>query len=335
MTLIVQGDARRLPLADRSVHCVVTSPPYFKLRDYGVPGQVGQEETPADYVAGLVGIFREIRRVLRDDGTIWLNLGDSFNAAGRSGHGTREGRKQGTNRASAAAVDRSISTDPTLKPKDLIGIPWRVALALQSDGWFLRMDVIWEKPNQMPDSVKDRPTRSHEYIFLLSKKSRYYYDVDVVREPIAESTARDRREFYSNEPGWSGNPNVHGEKGHPLPLNPLGRNLRSVWTVATRKYKGAHFATFPPDLIEPCILAGCPAGGVTLDPFGGSMTTVMVARHLGRIGVGVDLSHDYCMMGKARVAGPYPPSRTRPGKTIVPKKSNRAKKHADGPFLFD
>ena len=238
-----------------SVNCCVTSPPYFGLRDYGNDEQIGLEATPEAFVESMVNVFREVKRVLADDGTLWLNLGDSYG-----------------------------------KEKQLIGIPWRVALALQADGWYLRQDIIWSKPNPMPESVTDRCTKAHEYIFLLSKKPKYYYDAEAVREECSGT-------------GHGGSPNNRGKRQETLSQNKggnlgdwddgKGRNKRSVWNVNTQPYSGAHFATFPPDLIKPCILAGCPTGGTVLDPFGGSGTTGMVALELGRSAELIELNPDY------------------------------------------
>ena len=290
------GDSRDvLPTLDaESVQCCVTSPPYFGLRNYGVDGQIGLEETPAAYVENIVAVFREVWRVLRADGTLWLNIGDSYNAAGRVGHGTRNGCKQGTNRASAAKADNCRPSVDELKPKDLIGIPWRVAFALQADGWYLRSDTIWHKPNPMPESVSDRPTKSHEYIFLLTKSEHYHYDADAIAEP----TVCDRM----RGPALHGDLiSTNGNSG--LARRPLAetRNKRSVWTVPTTAYREAHFATFPPDLIRPCILAGCPVGGIVLDPFGGSGTTGMVAYENARSAIVIELNQDYVKLIKERL----------------------------------
>lgn len=262
-------------LPPQSIQCCVTSPPYFGLRDYGVDGQIGLEETPEDYVSRLVEVFREVRRVLRDDGTLWLNLGDSYagSGKGRNADGShQEGGKQGTSRGTIEG--KLVKTRaPDCKPKDLIGIPWRVAFALQADGWYLRQDIIWHKPNPMPESVTDRCTKAHEYVFLLSKSPRYYFDQASVKEPVAESSA------------------ASGQT----------RNRRSVWTVTTKPFKGAHFATFPPDLIEPCILAGAPKGAVILDPFGGTGTTAGVALKHGRRAVICELNPEYAALVERRV----------------------------------
>ncbi len=299
-TTILTGDCRDiLPTLDAgSAQCVVTSPPYFGLRNYGVDGQIGLEPTVEAFVAEMVAVFREVRRALRGDGTVWLNLGDSYNAAGRDGHGTRVGYKQGTNRASANGSDTSRPTAAGLKPKDLIGIPWRVAFALQSDGWYLRQDIIWHKPNPMPESVTDRCTKSHEYLFMLTKSPRYYYDAKAIAEPSQDAT-----NYRPSKPKGS-----FQDKGEPLPgrlafrHTTEMRNRRSVWTIATQPTKNAHFATFPEALVEPCILAGSRPGDTVMDPFAGSGTTLRVATRLGRHGVGIELNPAYVPMIERRTA---------------------------------
>ena len=304
---ILIGDAtetlRTLP--DQSVHCCVTSPPYFGLRDYGRDGQIGLEETPEAFVESLVEVFREVRRVLRDDGTVWLNLGDSYG-----------------------------------KAKQLIGIPWRVTFALQADGWYLRQDIIWHKPNPMPESVRDRCTKAHEYVFLLSKSPKYYYDHWSAREPVSSNPTTKARNKRSDK-GMVGASALHkssfGQSGrggfdrkasgiavcscvseidecHEGPVTMekdckicdgsgivQTRNRRSVWTITAKPYKGAHFATFPPDLIEPCVLAGCPEGGTVLDPFGGSGTTAGVANAHGRQAILCELNPEYAALTDDRV----------------------------------
>jgi DNA modification methylase len=299
--MILQGDIRQIAptLPSESVHCIVTSPPYWGLRDYGVDGQIGLEPTPDEYVSSLVAVFRELRRVLRDDGTLWLNLGDSYSGSGEGGGGNRKGNEHGQH-------DSMIGKRGTsgLKPKDLVGIPWRVAFALQADGWWLRQDIIWAKPNPMPESVCDRCTKSHEYIFLLSKSARYWCDMEAIKEPNAPC--------YQLVP-LSG-PGIEGHRKHPAERNDesaigtsparlwngQGRNRRDVWTVATAPYPEAHFATFPPDLIKPCILAGCPVGGTVLDPFLGSGTTAQVAIETGREWIGVELNEKYIPLAEKR-----------------------------------
>jgi DNA modification methylase len=326
---VYQGDCREVMAAmePASVHCVVTSPPYWGLRDYGSTGQLGLEPTPEAYVENMVAVFREVRRVLRDDGTVWLNLGDSYattapgtvvdaaNMAGKHSNGDRY---------------RRPDTPRGLKPKDLVGIPWRVAFALQADGWYLRSDIIWSKPNPMPESVTDRPTKSHEYLFLLSKSPRYYFDAKAVAEPAEYSgpngaqhspygqgftrrsaTWEERKAAGASRGGTgfdvaagrkgAGNQTVvHGEGlSHDLGSG-LSRNIRSVWTIATQPYPGAHFATFPPKLVEPCVKAGCPVDRTVLDPFAGSGTTGMVAQRLSRKAVLIDLNADYLVQALGR-----------------------------------
>lgn len=287
------GDAldvlRTLP--EESLQCCVTSPPYFGLRDYGHEGQIGLEATPQEYVERMVAVFREVRRVLRGDGTLWLNLGDSYAAnRGYQVAQTKGGVKHGPAQACGGRGQRA--SDSGLKPKDLIGIPWRVAFALQADGWYLRQDIIWHKPNPMPESVRDRCTKAHEYLFLLSKSERYFYDQEAIAESAKpESAARYKTAFGGaavEALGKFGATRVSGYREFKGT-----RNRRSVWTVATQPYKGAHSATFPPALIEPCILAGAPVDGLVLDPFMGSGTTGEVCADLGRGFVGIELSETY------------------------------------------
>lgn len=261
------GDCReRLRELDaESVHCVVTSPPYWGLRDYGVEGQLGLEPTPEAYVASMVEVFREVRRVLRSDGTVWLNLGDSYAANGVSGLGIKGEASTLVGTANHAHTAQPKTVPSGLKPKDLVGIPWRVAFALQADGWYLRSDIIWSKPNPMPESVTDRPTKAHEYVFLLSKSARYYYDADAVREPhLPVTLARIEKPLHHRHPDnvGVGIPPVDTERMGERFANPAGRNMRSVWTIATQPYPGAHFATFPEALVEPCIKAGTSERGV-------------------------------------------------------------------------
>jgi DNA modification methylase len=333
---IIEGDCiesmRTMP--DASVHTCVTSPPYFGLRDYGVDGQIGLEQTPDEYVAALVAVFREVRRVLRDDGTLWLNLGDSYAGAGYSNHANTGGamREDGGK--------QKHLTGSGLKNKDLIGIPWRVAFALQADGWCLRQDIIWHKPNPMPESVRDRCTKAHEYIFLLSKAKRYYFDSEAMQEPATGAQPGNKAHKYTAayEDGSGEHRTKAGlvayaerqrskrdsfkregsKREQTIPGQYYGthrpdreesaydtgtRNRRSVWTVATKPYKGAHFATFPPDLIRPCILAGCPKDGTVLDPFGGSGTTALVALEEGRKAVLCELNPDYIALAQKRLEG--------------------------------
>jgi len=342
---ILLGDCReRLRgLPDGMAQTCVTSPPYFGLRDYGVDGQMGFEATPEEFVADLVEVFREVRRVLRDDGTLWLNLGDSYGAVGGSTYAGFNERWSGTGGAGSkqnstldGVTDRKISTG--LKPKNLLGIPWRVAFALQADGWYLRQDIIWAKPNPMPESVRDRCTKSHEYIFLLSKGPRYYFDADAIAEGLAPaSVARlaqdveaqagsqrvpgktngamkavggkgNRKTFrgggaYTQGQSFDNSARVENDSVGNAPNETGKRNKRSVWTVATRPFKEAHFATYPPELIEPCILAGSPRGGVVLDPFGGAGTTGLVADRLGRDALLIELNPEYAEIARKRLTG--------------------------------
>lgn len=299
---IRQGDALEVlkTIPDESVHCCVTSPPYYGLRDYGVGGQIGLEDTPEKYVGKLVQVFREVRRVLRDDGTLWLNLGDSYNGSGGAGGDYSPG---GLKEGQPKYPGRRIKG---LKPKDLIGIPWMIAFALRSDGWYLRSDIIWHKPNCMPESVTDRPTKAHEYIFLLSKSQRYYYDADAIREPVMSELTQQKVSFKRNNskreraiPGQKYG--THRPNRNDTPVRDT-RNKRSVWTVATKPFPKAHFATFPLKLIEPCILAGCPAGGTVLDPFVGSGTTLLVATQYHRKSIGIELNPEYIEIAKQRLS---------------------------------
>jgi DNA modification methylase len=301
-TQILQGDCRDLlkTLPDASVHCVVTSPPYFGLRDYGVDGQIGLEASPEAFVAEMVAVFREVRRVLRDDGTLWLNLGDSYNSGASGGLGGStlgggQNNQRVSNRSGRGLVD-------ALKPKDLIGAPWRVAFALQADGWYLRQDIIWHKPNPMPESVTDRCTKSHEYVFLMSKSARYFYDAAAIAEegviPAGTKAAKGSVERF----------NTLGVNSRPPEYKIYDgmRNARSVWTIATQPFREAHFATFPPDLAERCIKAGCPVGGTVLDPFGGAGTTGLVADRLQRSAILIELNPVYASMAKKRLEGDAP-----------------------------
>ncbi len=299
--MLIRGDARSLPLAAGAVQCVVTSPPYFGLRDYGVAGQLGLEATPDAYVAALVAVFREVRRVLKDDGTLWVNMGDSYatGTTAKRNPTTIEGPEVPASWSNRSQPER-CGTPAGWKTKDLLGIPWLLAFALRADGWYLRSDIIWAKPNPMPESVTDRPTKAHEYLFLLSKSERYVYDADAIKEPSTGG---------SHPRGAGVNPKAAlsavGSKQNAsfsaaVTERVDHRNRRSVWTVPTMPYAGAHFATFPEKLVEPCILAGCPPGGLVLDPFVGSGTVVAVAQRLGRRGVGVDLT--YQDLAKTRTA---------------------------------
>ena len=337
---IYNGDCREIlaGLPDESINCCVTSPPYWGLRDYGtadweggdpncehsismptkwndpkrgtqvlrpevanrggdadschlcgalrIDQQIGLEKTPDEFVNEMVTVFREIRRVLRNDGVLWLNLGDSY--AGNNSRASNNGRA-GFGSPRETVTNRIAEG---LKPKDLVGIPWQVALALRADGWYLRQDIIWHKPNPLPESVKDRCTKAHEYIFLLSKSPHYFFDADAIKEPAV----------YAGD-----NRGARGDSRRGTKMNSMSgttgefKNRRSVWTVPTRPYKGSHFAVFPPDLIEPCILAGCPEGGKVIDPFGGSGTTVAVSILNNRHGVAVELNPDYIPLIEKRI----------------------------------
>jgi DNA modification methylase len=302
---ILIGDARaRLSeLPDQSVNCVVTSPPYFGLRDYGVDGQIGLEATPDAYVGELVSVFREVRRVLRDDGTVWLNLGDSYAGGGGHSPNAPSSAYSKSGLYGEALKSGGIKPQGIIKAKDLIGIPWRVAFALQADGWFLRQDIIWAKPNPMPESVRDRCTKAHEYVFLLSKRERYFYDADAISEPAVYGGQQlgivrgDKRRANAMGVMPTGN-----ERPGADATSPKDRNRRSVWTIASEPFPDAHFATFPPALIEPCILAGCPKGGTVIDPFGGSGTTALVADRLGRNAILIELNPTYAAMAERRLS---------------------------------
>jgi len=298
---IICGDALEVlkTFPDESIDCVVTSPPYWGLRDYGVEGQLGLEKTPEEYVAKMVEVFREIKRVLKKEGVMFLNLGDSY-AAGGNGGGTE---KQDSNRGTLALKGKVKKAPPGLKPKDLVGIPWRVAFALQADGWYLRQDIIWAKPNPMPESVTDRCTKSHEYIFLLSKNQKYYFDNEAIMEDTAEPYSEKRTKRPATSHGKEPTPSGSSNNLTYNKIRPNSkRNKRSVWTIATKPYKEAHFATFPKDLIIPMVKAGCPKGRLVLDPFMGSGTTAYVARSLGRNFIGIELSSAYISLAKKRLA---------------------------------
>jgi DNA modification methylase len=305
--MIITGDVRETlkQLSDQSVNCCVTSPPYWGLRDYGHNGQIGLEQTPDQYLEELVAVFHEVKRVLRDDGTLWLNIGDSY-ASFRDGKATPDtirGASLGTLVDKGKASNRKASTfeGTPIKHKDLIGIPWMLAFALRADGWHLRQDIIWAKPNPMPESVKDRCTKSHEYLFLLSKSPKYYYDNEAIKEPSQNWGTRDR----SNGKYTSGDVPIAGGKhggllGKPDESKPK-RNKRDVWTINAKPFRGAHFATFPPNLVKPCILAGCPEDGIVLDPFFGSGTTGVVALKNGRNFIGIELNPEYVKIATRRI----------------------------------
>jgi DNA modification methylase len=310
---ILIGDAleqlRALPGC--SVHCCVTSPPYWGLRDYGCEGQMGLEPTPDAYVQRMVEVFGEVRRVLRGDGTLWLNVGDSYSqvatARGKTYQRHSDVRSQGWEgtRLQKRDIGRELvapKTNGDLKPKDLVGIPWRLAFALQTDGWYLRSDIVWAKPNPMPESVTDRPTKSHEHVFMLSKQPRYYWDQDAVREPHSAPGVKVKP--------WQDRPNNGSQSGPPgrycMGYGESGRNLRDVWTIATEPCREAHFAVMPQKLVEPCVKAGCPVGGTVLDPFFGAGTVGVVADRLGRGWIGIELNPEYAEMARRRIADPEP-----------------------------
>jgi DNA modification methylase len=303
MISLLVGDciASMRGLPDQSVNMCVTSPPYFGLRDYGVDGQIGLEATPDAFVARLVEVFREVRRVLRDDGTLWLNLGDSY-----APNWSSQRSKGGGGLKSEEQSPRERWTRlPGIPPKNLLGIPWRVAFALQADGWYLRQDIIWHKPNPMPESTRDRCTKAHEYLFLLSKSPRYYFNGEAIQEPAARpegSGNKARKAASARGVPVDTNGKTSGAVAASIPWQGEFRNKRSVWTVTTKPFSGAHFATFPPDLIEPCVLAGCPAGGTVLDPFGGSGTTAGVSVKHGRKAILCELNPDYAALVPDRVA---------------------------------
>lgn len=339
----VLSDKGLARLPDQSVHCIVTSPPYFGLRDYGVEGQIGLEETPDQYVQKLVHVFREARRVLRDDGTVWLNLGDSYASSSKNrteDQAIKNSTLQGSLKTQSQILKQQSKIVSGLKPKDLIGIPWRVAFALQADGWYLRQDIVWAKPNPMPESVTDRCTKSHEYIFLLSKSQRYYYDHVAIMQDVKMSSVERLMQDVENQEGnmkakasWNGSSFDKGKTGEMMatrgglrksgnkerkdrpgapenngahqkgsvPWEGMKANKRSVWTVTTKPFKEAHFATFPEDLIVDCIKAGCPEDGIVLDPFMGAGTTALVARKLNRNYVGFELNRSYIEIAEKRL----------------------------------
>ena len=337
--MILVGDVRDKlrEIAPKSIQTCVTSPPYWGLRNYGMSGQLGLESTPEEYTANLVEVFRLVRERLTDDGTLWLNLGDSYaRPAGKGQHKPGSAGKQNyiIERGGGRAASQGIP--PGLKDKDIVGIPWRVAFALQADGWYLRQDIIWSKPNPMPESVRDRCTKSHEYIFMLSKQAKYYYNADAIKNPPSPALLKQVAEGYNGQDtkayATSGAQSASGTKtrivenarakidkqsGHSRrhagfnarwdnltheEQMALGSNKRSVWTVSPKPFRGAHFATFPPDLIEPCILAGSRPGDTVLDPFGGSGTTGMVADRHGRQYTLIELNPNYAAMAEKRIA---------------------------------
>ena len=300
MEMILCGDAleRLRTLEAESVHTCVTSPPYYNLRDYGAAGQIGMEETPEEYIGKLVDVFREVRRCLRQDGTLRVNIGDTYAA-------NRKYQVVETKGTRGNTFSGGIAVPDGCKAKDLIGIPWLLAFALRADGWYLRQDIIWSKTNCMPESVRDRCTKAHEYIFLLSKSAHYYFDAAAIREPCGvKGNARTFRGggAYTGGRSFQNSARVERESHGNSANNTGGRNKRSVWSIATGQFKAAHYATFPERLVEPCILAGCPEGGTVLDPFAGSGTTGVVAKRLRRHFVGVEINPEYWQMATDRIA---------------------------------
>ena len=298
---------RELP--SESVNCCVTSPPYYGLRDYGLDAQIGREDTPEHYIGRLVEVFRELRRVLKDDGTFWLNIADTYCGTGNKGSYTDPKNPKGRN-GHAVSIARTAAG---CKQKDLIGIPWLLAFALRSDGWYLRSDIIWLKENPMPESCRDRPSRCYEHIFLLTKSKKYYYDAAAIAEPIAPGTAARYRQGrgaghkYAEEvPGQGKVQGINKTRSggyYDDALMPTTRNKRDVWLINTVPYKGGHFAAYPPKLAETCILAGCPKGGIVIDPFFGSGTTGLAAKNLDRHYIGIELNTEYCALAGARIGG--------------------------------
>jgi len=312
-------------MPDNSVDCCITSPPYFGLRDYLVDGQIGLEPTLPEYIQNLVAVFREVKRVLKSEGTLWLNMGDSYAGSGKgrnidgTAHEASLLSKQGSNAGTVTGNIQGGYTPEGLKPKDLMGVPWRLAFALQDDGYYLRQDIIWHKTNPMPESVTDRCTKSHEYIFLLSKSSRYYFDHEAIKEPLANASigrAGRKQNLIDREGvgtlgkqilsgvnqdnGYAGLAQArNGKTGYDLEYGM--RSKRSVWSVSVNSFSGAHFATFPEELIIPCVKAGCPKGGLILDPFMGAGTTALVAESHGRNYVGFELNPDYIKIAQKRI----------------------------------
>lgn len=336
MSLILQGDAlqKLKTLPDESCRCCVTSPPYYGLRDYGVDNQIGLEDSADKYIAHLVAVFHEVRRVIANDGTLWIVMGDSYAGSGKGAWKNKSTQKEAYVPEPGSRQTTMPKKWDEIKPKDLIGIPWMLAFALRSDGWYLRQDIIWNKPNAMPESVRDRCTKSHEYIFLLSKSSRYFYNAGAIAEPAAESTMKRLKQDIKKQkgsfriPGKTNGPmkavvpRYKGDKytndpdnffktksGNIYKYRPK-RNKRDVWIVTTQPFKQAHFATFPPELIRPCVLAGSMAGDTILDPFFGSGTTGVVATQESRHYIGIDLNPDYVNMSIKRIKAVPPPQLT-------------------------
>ena len=296
---ILQGNSLEIlkNIPDKSIQTCITSPPYWGLRDYGTDEQLGLEETPEQYVENMVLLFREVRRILKDDGTLWLNLGDSYGSSTGSIYGISNSKKY-----SEGDLNFNRPSRPSnIKQKNLMGIPWRVAFALQADGWYLRQDIIWHKPNPMPESVTDRCTKSHEYIFLMTKSAQYYYDHEAIMEKTTDSYQGKRGKLKHRNKTQS----AMGDRVFNVEYTPeMTRNKRSVWTIPTRSYKEAHFAVFPDELIKPCILAGSAKGDIVLDPFFGSGTTGLVALRSRRNFIGIELNSEYISIANKRLK-PY------------------------------
>jgi DNA modification methylase len=305
---ILHGDCRAIlpTLADCSAQCCVTSPPYYGLRDYGVAGQIGLEPTPDEYVAEMVAVFREVRRVLRDDGTLWLNIGDSYHnlRTHMNGGAPTNTVHRGTARDGTEGFGRTNRSHrlPGIKDKDLIGIPWLLAFALRADGWYLRSDIIWHKPNPMPESVRDRPTSAHEHVFLLTKRGSYYYDADDGAEQ-SKWPVGSRPDVVQG--GFAGKGKDPRAQAAFRAIRDT-RNARNVWSIATQPFSGAHFATMPPDLAERCIRAGTKPGDTVLDPFGGAGTTGLVADRLGRNATLIELNPAYRTLAADRITADAP-----------------------------
>jgi DNA modification methylase len=305
---ILCGDAVAMlkTLPDKSVDCCITSPPYYGLRDYGAEGQIGVEQTPDEYISRLSDVFGEVRRVLNPTGTLWLNIADSYAGSGK-GAGYKNYRKS-KQRYVYAADDPAVNIPKSwgrIKPKDMIGIPWTLALALRDSGWYLRSDIIWHKPNAMPNPVKDRPVSAYEHIFLMSKSRKYHFDFTALEVPVANSTvSRYKRGFHSDRyaDGAPGQTPQSIQQPRTIENIPKMRRGRDVWSISTNNCNAAHFATFPVELVKPCILAGCRENGIVLDPFFGSGTVGAAALMLGRKYVGIELNPEYCTLAKNRIA---------------------------------
>lgn len=307
------GDCRNIlpSLPDKLVQCVVTSPPYFRLRDYGIEGQIGLEDSVEDYVNSLVNVFREVKRILKDDGTLWLNLGDSYAGSGKNrnakgiDYGLKEEYEDAHHKGRRRGIIKKTPLSGKLKHKDLIGVPWRVAFALQDDGWYLRQDIIWNKPNVMPEAVKDRCTKSHEYIFLLSKNKKYYFDNEAIKEPVVSIKGNNKTfrngGVYTKKQSYFNSKKIEAETHGNKPNESGKRNKRDVWTIPTYPYTEAHFAAFPTALIQPCILAGSREGDIILDPFFGSGTVAEVAALFNRNWMGIDINEEYAPLYKKRL----------------------------------